>query len=157
MLCSHASLCVWKQMFSTGAPLPPTSYTDVTSGSRNQVPLLQCRGQMSSQERAVQTVSLRAPGAPLLRRKACVFVISKKGGYVDIELQDGLLKSSVSYRKRTGAVGVQAEAPTSIILGQCDVNSPPNRCTTQHQKLIIAVDILINSCLGTNTGQDQTS
>lgn len=76
---------------------------------------------------------------------------------MDIELQDGLLKSSVSYRKRTGAVGVQAEAPTSIILGQCDVNSPPNRCTTQHQKLIIAVDILINSCLGTNTGQDQTS
>lgn len=48
---------------------------------------------------------------------------------MDIELQDGLLKSSVSYRKRTGAVGVQAEAPTSIILGQCDVNSPPNRCS----------------------------
>lgn len=108
-------------------PSHPPPITDVTSGSRNQVPLLQCRGQMSSQERAVQTVSLRAPGAPLLRRKAYVFVISNKGGYVDIELQDGLLKSSVSYRKHIGAVGVQAEAPTSIILGQCDGNSPPKQ------------------------------
>jgi hypothetical protein len=49
-------------MFSTRDPLSPTSHTDVTSDSMNQVPLLECHEQMSSQERAMQTISPRDLG-----------------------------------------------------------------------------------------------
>lgn len=62
-------------------------------------------------ERAIQTISLQAPGASSLLR-ACVFTNIGKCGYLDSGLQDRLCSKviNVSHRKQAG-LGVQAESP----------------------------------------------
>lgn len=76
-------------------------------------------------ERALQAISLQAPGASFLLR-ARVFINLRKGGYLDTGLRDRLYSKviNVSYRRHAGA-GCPGGAPTiRIIWGQFDVTSP---------------------------------